>query len=326
MSVSDGLHVVIGGSGGTGRALTRELATRGHRVRAVNRSGRVPGTRADVEVMAGDATDPTSMREVCGGASVVYNAVNVPLGEWRERLPAVIDGVLAGARAADARMVFVDDTWMYGRVSGPMTENLPHRPVSNKGVLRAWLAERVLAAHSRGEVRTVIGRATELYGPSVESVLGRNLFGPATGRAPAVWVGDWDQPLGPTFIADFAHGLAELGEQEAALGRAWHLPTPPPTTARAFFERVFSQAGRPMQALRLTAAASSALSLAWPLMREGGEMLYQFRQPHSVDATAYRTAFGPGRVTSYERGIEATLGWYRRTRGRTLRRPSVPQG
>jgi nucleoside-diphosphate-sugar epimerase len=276
--------------------------------------------------MAGDATDPISMQEVCRGASVVYNAVNVPLGQWRRSFPAAVDGVLAGARAADALMVFVDDTWMYGQVTGPMTEDLPHRPVSNKGVLRAWLAERVLAAHSSGRVRTMIGRATELYGPSVESVLGRNLFGPAVGRAPAVWVGDWDQPLGPTYIADFAHGLAELAEHEAALGKAWHLPTPPPTSARDFFALVFSQAHRSLQAVRLTATASRALGIAWPVMREGAEMLYQFRQPHSVDASAYRTAFGTGQVTSYEQGIEATLDWYRSKHGEHVRTLTEARG
>jgi nucleoside-diphosphate-sugar epimerase len=49
----------------------------------------------------------------------------------------------------------------------------------------------------------------------------------------------------------------------------------------------------------------------WPIAREGAEMLYQFRQPHSVDATAYRSAFGSGRVTPYEEGIQRTLEWYR---------------
>jgi nucleoside-diphosphate-sugar epimerase len=258
------------------------------------------------------------MEEVCRDAGVVYNAVNVPFLQWRESFPAAVDGVLAGARAADARMVFVDDTWMYGRVDRPMTEDLPYRPVSDKGVLRAWLAERVLAAHTSGRVRTVIGRAPELYGPAVESVLGRNVFGPAVGRGPAVWVGQLDQPLGPMFIDDFASGLADLGEHEAALGRAWHVPTPPPTTARAFLESLSAQARRPLRVLRLGATAARALGLAWPVLREGAEMLYQFRQPHSVDATAYRTVIGPGQVTSYTEGIEATLRWYRDTPSRTL--------
>ena len=304
------VHVVVGASGGTGSALVRELAGRGRRVRAVNRSGRLAAPNG-VEVVAGDATDPVRMRQVCRDAGVVYNAVNVTFTQWRTFFPMAVDGVLAGARAADARLVFVDDTWMYGRVSAPMTEDLPHRPVSDKGVLRAWLAERVLAAHARGHVRTVIGRAPELYGPAVESVLGRNVFGPAVGRGRAVWVGDLDQPLGPMFIDDFAHGLAELGEHDAALGRAWHLPTPEPTTARAFLDLIGVEAGREMPRLRLTPTAVRLLGLVWPVARDGAEVLYQFRQPHSVDATAYRSTFGPGQVTAYEQGIEQTLRWYR---------------
>jgi nucleoside-diphosphate-sugar epimerase len=317
MDDAEKLHVVVGASGGTGSALVRELTTRGRRVRAVNRSGRVTAPPG-VEVLAGDATDLERMREVCRGAGVVYNAVNVPFQRWRESFPAAVDGVLAGARAAGARMVFVDDTWMYGRVSGPMTEDLPYRPVSNKGVLRAWLAERVLAAHASGQVRTVIGRAPELYGPAVESVLGRNVFGPALTRGPALWVGDLDQPLGPMFIDDFAFGLAVLGEREAALGKAWHVPTSVPTTARAFLAEVSAQAHRPVKTLRLGATAAHALGLVWPVAREGAEMLYQFRQPHTLDATAYRSAFGPGKVTTYQEGIARTLDWYRSTPSRGL--------
>mgnify|MGYP006197332763 CR=1 FL=1 len=37
-----------------------------------------------------------------------------------------MDGVLAGAESTGARMVFVDDTWMYGRTTGWMTEDLPY--------------------------------------------------------------------------------------------------------------------------------------------------------------------------------------------------------
>ena len=317
MNDADKLHVVVGGSGGTGSALVRELHGRGRRVRAVNRSGQMEAP-AGVEVVAGDATDADRMREVCRGAGVVYNAVNVPFQRWREDFPAAIDGVLAGAQSVDALMVFVDDTWMYGRVSAPMTEDLPYRPVSNKGVLRAWLAERVLAANAGGHVRTVIGRAPELYGPGVESVLGRNIFAPARVWGLALWVGELDQPLGPMFIDDFAFGLANLAEHESALGRAWHLPTPAPTTARAFLAEVSAQVHRPVRAVRLQASTARGLGLAWPVLREGAEMLYQFRQPHSVDASDYRTAFGDGQVTPYTEGIARTLDRYRTSPGRSL--------
>jgi nucleoside-diphosphate-sugar epimerase len=306
------VHVVIGASGATGSALVRELVSRGRRVRAVNRSGsaRVP---RGVEVLAGDATDPARMRAVCRDAGVVYNVVNPPFARWREAFPAAVDGVLAGAQAAGARMVFADDTWMYGRVDGPMTEDLPSRPVSDRGVLRAWLAEKVLAAHAAGRVRTVIGRAPELYGPAVESVLGRTVFGPALSGRRALWVGELDQPLAPMYIDDFAHGLARLGEADEALGAVWHLPTPEATTARELFALVSAQVGRPLRVRRLGDRAVGAVGTVWPVAREGAQMLYQFRQPHVVDAGRYQAVLGRGQVTPYEQGVKLTLDWYRTT-------------
>jgi nucleoside-diphosphate-sugar epimerase len=207
---------------------------------------------------------------------------------------------------------------MYGRVNGPMSEQQPWRPVSDKGVLRAWLAERVLMAHASGQVRTVIGRAPELYGPGVESVLGRNLFGPVLGRGRAVWVGEMDQPLGPMFIDDFAHGLAELGEKESALGSVWHLPTPAPITFRKFLDLLSRASQHPVKAVRLGTTSARALGFAWPVLREGAEMLYQFRQPHTVDASRYCRAFGPSQVTPYRYGIQRTLDWYRSSPSRPL--------
>lgn len=317
MNEGQELHVVIGASGGTGRALVRELHERGRRVRAVNRSGRAEAPPG-VEVVAADARDADQMRRVCRGATVVYNSVNPPFPQWLEAFPPAVDGVLAGAEASGARMVFVDDTWMYGRTTGPMTEDLPYRPVSNKGVLRAWLAERVLAAHQSGRVRTVIGRATELYGPAVESLLGSNIFGPAARGGVALWTGDLDQPLTPMFIDDFAHGLAELGEREEALGGVWHLPTPAPTTARHLLDLAAARSPRRMRVLRVREPAVRALGAAWPVAREGAEMLYQFRQPHVIDSGKYRAAFGPGRVTPYEQGVDRTVAWYRATPRRSI--------
>jgi nucleoside-diphosphate-sugar epimerase len=152
----------------------------------------------------------------------------------------------------------------------------------------------------------------------VESVLGRNLFGPTVEKGRVLWVGDLDQPLGPMFIDDFAYGLAELGEHDAALGEVWHLPTPAPTTARQLLKLVSAQVQRPVRAVRLDARSARVLGLVWSVAREGAEMLYQFRQPHWVDATKYRTAFTAEQVTPYEQGVEQTLRWYRNNPSRSV--------
>ncbi len=308
-SVEEGLHVVVGATGGTGRVVVRELHAAGHRVRAVNRSGRMsvpPG----VEAVGADATDAARMREVCAGAAVVYNCVNPPFLRWRELFPAAVDGVLAGASAAGAVMVFADDTWMYGRVTAPMTEDTPHRPVSGKGVLRAWVAARVLAAPHRGVARTVVGRAGELFGPGVESVFGANLFGAALRGRTARWFGRLDQPLTPMFIDDFARGLVTLGERAAAHGAVWHVPHPDPVTGREFVDAIFAAAGTRTRVTAHGTTAVRALGLVSPVAREGAEMIYQFEMPFVVDGSRFLRAFG-AKTTPVEEAVRSTLDWYR---------------
>jgi nucleoside-diphosphate-sugar epimerase len=319
---SEGLHVVVGASGGTGSAIVRELHATGHRVRAINRSGRMiapPG----VEVVAADATDAGQMRRACAGAAVVYNCVNPPFARWRELFPAAVDGVLAGAAAAGAVLVLADDTWMYGRVAEPMTEDTPHRPVSGKGVLRAWLAERVLATHHRGEVRVVVGRAGELFGPGVESVLGRNLFVPAQRGGTARWFGRLDRPLTPMFVDDFARGLIVLGDRAEAHGAARHVPHPDPLTGRALVEMIFRAAGTTSRVTALPTTAVRALGLVSPLARHGAEMIYQFEMPFVVDGSRFLRAFG-AKTTPVEDAVATTLDWYRTTTA--SRTPARPVG
>ena len=314
MAESDGLHVVVGGSGATGRLIVRELAARGKLVRAVNRSGQAPVPEG-VKVLAADATEPPSMREACRDAAVVYHCAMPPFRRWIELFPPMMEAVIEGAASADAKLVFADDTWMYDNPEGPMTEDLPYRPVSSKGVLRAWLAEMLMRAHDRGTVRATIGRAGELYGPAVESVLGRNLFGAALKGRKARFIGDPDVPLTPTFIEDFARGLVMLGEREEALGEVWHVPTAEPTTGRQFVRTIFEECGEDAKLGAVGSRVAKVLGLFWPMAREGAEIVYQFEMPFVVDSGKYARAFGEDKATPYREGIKRTIEWYHRNLG-----------
>ena len=70
------LHVVFG-AGQVGIPLARLLASRGHAVRLVSRSGRtLPGADRGIEVVASDARDAAATRAVVQGASAVYHCMN----------------------------------------------------------------------------------------------------------------------------------------------------------------------------------------------------------------------------------------------------------
>ena len=310
-------HVVVGASGGIGRAVCADLVRRGLPVRAVTRSG-TPVEGA--EAVAADATDAPAMRDVCRDAAVVHHCVNPPFTTWRAAFPAATRALLAAAGAAGARLVFADDTWMYGKVDAPMREDTTVAPVSSKGVLRAWLAEMVLAAHARGEVETVIGRAPELWGPGVESLLAAGIFGEAAQGRTVRWPGDPDLPMTAGYTPDVGAALVELSLAPAsATGRVWHTPVPPAITGRQFVERVFAAAGHEPRIGRITPAMVAAMRLVSPIAREGAELLYQFEQPFLVDDSAFRASFAT-RATDWDDGIAATLAWYRADPDRTRRR------
>ena len=102
------LHVVLGGTGGVGSAVVRELVARGKRVRVVTRQ-KAQHLPARVEFMAGDVSDPQSARTVSEGASVVYLCTNPPYNKWAELFPPMLKGAIAGASANNAKLVLADN-------------------------------------------------------------------------------------------------------------------------------------------------------------------------------------------------------------------------
>jgi nucleoside-diphosphate-sugar epimerase len=243
------VHVVVGAAGAAGRQVVKYLHLGGHRVRAVTRDGRGVGTPG-VELAAADASNQQSVAAACRGAAVVYHCVMPPIQRWTADFPTITDVLLDGAASVGARLVFADDTWMYGRVNGPMTEDNPYRPVSHKGVLRAWLAERMLHAAASGRLAVSIVRAGELYGPGVRSLIAGNVFAAALRGRPVHWVGNPDLPLTPTFIGDFGRALATVGVSDSSAGVVWHVPHPGVTTGRELAAEACRQAGARLRLFR----------------------------------------------------------------------------
>lgn len=305
MTGAPDLHVVIGAGGATGRLVTRELHERGLRVRAVTRDGRDVGT-AGVERHAADALDTTSMVRACGGARSVYFCAMPVFARWQADFPVMTDALLRAAAAAGARLVYADNTWMYGRVAGPMTEDTPYRPISSRGTLRAWLAERMLAAGLAGRLPVSVVRAGELYGPGVSSLIADSVFRAAARGRRVHWFGNPDLPLTPTFVGDFARTLVAVGCYDSGWATTWLVPHPDATTGRELAATACRLAGTQ---LRLSAHGTRQVQLLGtilPLARAGAEVIYQLEQPFVLDGSRAASAFNL-RPTAYDAGVVATL-------------------
>jgi nucleoside-diphosphate-sugar epimerase len=303
MSDNEGIHVVFG-TGPVGLAVMDELVRKGERVWMVNRSGRASVPHG-VEVVGGDATDPTFTREASDGASVVYFALNPPYNKWPELFPPLQAGVLEGAASAGAKLIAMENLYMYGPTAGrPLTEDLPYAPNTRKGMVRATMSKELMEAHSSGKVRVAI---------VLVSAAGEQVFGRAVRGKSAQVAGDPDQPHTYTYVPDIGRGLAILGECEEALGQAWHLPRPETLTTRQFVEMIFEEVGEPARIQAAPKILLRAMGLFNPGMRELIEMLYEFEEPFVVDDSKFEEAFGE-HATLLKGAIGETVRWYRSKR------------
>jgi nucleoside-diphosphate-sugar epimerase len=308
-------HVIFG-TGAIGLATLNALLRRGETVRMVNRSGSAH-VSDDVEVVAGDAADPQFTVDATRGARVVYQTLNPPYERWVEEFPALQAGVLAAAEAQGARLVSMENVYMYGRPAGrPLTETRDYAAHTKKGKLRGRMAQELLAAHQAGRVAVAIGRASDYFGPGggAQSNLGDRVFQAALAGKTASVLGDPDQPHTYTYIPDIGEGLAVLGEHPDAPGQVWHLPNDPNTrTTRELVDVVFNLAGQAHTRLRQVHPLLIRLAaLTNRTLRELPEMQYQFEEPFIVDSSKITNTLGV-HATPVEQALADTLATYPRS-------------
>lgn len=303
-------HVVFG-TGQVGRHVVEQLVSHGIDVTAVNRSGR--GQIAGAQIVAGDATDPAFTTEVAAGADAVYFCLNATnYAQWASEFPPLQRGVLAGAEAAGARLVVLDNLYAYGPTGGrPLVETMQERPTSTKAATRAAMTAELLQAHAAGRVEVAIGRASDYFGPgAAHSALGETVFGTAlTGRTAQV-MGDPDQPHSYSYTPDVAAALITLATHPDATGSIWHLPVGQTRTTRQVIDTVYGLAGHKPRSFAAGRTTLTLFGLVRPAMREYLHTLYQFTDPWVVDDAKFRAAFGD-HSTPLDDALAATLQWYR---------------
>jgi nucleoside-diphosphate-sugar epimerase len=304
-------HVVLG-AGTIGTTIAEQLAVAGESVRLVSRSGRSPGI-AGVEAVAADLSNPLAVRAAAAGAHVAYFACQPAYTDWPKGFPPLAEGVLGGLAGTGTRLAVVDNTYMYGPSGGrPMVEDLPYAATTRKGIARAKLAERFMAAHRAGDVPIVIARASDYFGPrGATTSVGDRFFPPLLAGKAVQVLGDVDAPHSNTYVPDFARTLIELGRRDEALGEIWHVPTAPAVSQRRFAEMAAAAAGVPVPKLsRMTKPMLRLAGFFVPAAREMIEMAYEFEESFLLDCSKNDRAFGL-RPTPLEEALVDTVAWWR---------------
>ena len=315
--MNDGLKHVVLGAGPLGTSLAGLLATEGKEVRLFsimdNPAYDMPGT----EPNAIDGADLTQVRQACAGASVIYLCLNAHFVDWYALFPPRLEKGMEAAAAAEAKLVYHDNVYMYGPVDGPLTEKLPNTTKTRKGKLRGEMADQVLAAHRSGKVTAVIGRSADMYGPgalnsSFNSTLGQRHFYPLLNGKTVDILGDIDKPHTYAFVVDVARGLIRLAEQDDADGQVWHIPAAPTLSQRELMTLAFEEAELPpkIRGSKISGYILRVIGRFQKDVAEVSEMLYQFEKPLVVSHQKFELAYG-AIPTPHREALRQTLEWYR---------------
>jgi nucleoside-diphosphate-sugar epimerase len=121
------------------------------------------------ETIAADMLNYPQVLKAVQGSDTVYLLVGITynIKIWRRDWPVIMRNVINACKESGAKLIFFDNVYMYGKVDGEMTEETPYNPTSKKGVVRAQVATMLQEEMKKGNIRAIIARAVDFYGPGV---------------------------------------------------------------------------------------------------------------------------------------------------------------
>ncbi len=227
---------------------------------------------------------------------------------WVEEFPALQASIVAAAQAAGAPLMVVENLYGYGPHAGVLTEDLPMRPTTRKGAVRAEMWQSLQDAAAHDGLRMAVVRASDFIGPGVEgSAFGTRFFEPLRKGKPAQTAGDVDALHSVTYVPDLGEALVRVAEDDTSWGRAWHAPCAPAVTQRRLAEMAAATIGRAGAIRSAPAWMLRGLGVFVKPVGEMVEMLYEFDTDFVVDSSAFTSHFAM-EATPLETALAAVMG------------------
>jgi len=303
------LHVVLGASGIIGQAVVDELTLKKLKIRTVGRTKKTAD--ADHWVKA-DLLHAEQAIRVLEGASYVYLCVGIAYNSniWAKEWPVVMQNVITACERAKAKLIFVDNVYMYGPapLKVPFDESHAQNPSSKKGEIRKIIADMLMDAHKEGRIKIVIGRSADFYGPNaINSSFYISFIKRMKMGQNALSLGKVDVKHTYSYTLDNGSALVALALDEDTYGQVWHLPVSRPVTATEVVNVLNEILGTGKSVKMLPRFLFYIMAVLTSPIKEIKEMSYQFDDPYIMNDDKFRKHFPDFRITALEDGLRAMV-------------------
>jgi len=309
--------LVLGGLGFIGASVSRQLAAQGRQVTALSRSLALhPATTrsltaAGVRVAEGNVSDSVTMAAVIADHDLIVNlagesgavrSMESPLddldGNCRANL-VVLDAIRR--HNPGAKLLFVGSRLQYGRPSAlPVNEDHPRDALCVHAVHKNTIEEYLRVYARLFGLRYSVARVTNPYGPGQPAarvaygVVNRMIHLALTNQAVPIY-GDGLQQRDYVFVDDTAAALIQLGDSDAADGRAFNVGSGTGTALADMARTIIDAAG-----------GGRIEHVAWPKLAEQIET-----GDFVADVSRIHREIGWAPQTSLAEGIERTVAFHR---------------
>ena len=304
------MQTILGSGGAIGIELAKSLKKYTSEIRLVSRNPKKVN-ETDV-LMSADLMEIADVRKAVSGSTVVYLTAGIQYNAklWNQNWPRIMRNVISACMESNVKLVFFDNIYMYDpEYLDGMNEETPVNPSSEKGKIRAKIANMILDEVKKGNLSALIARSADFYGPGIKntSMLNEMVFKPLSKGKSANWMMSANFKHSFTFTPDAGKATALLGNTLEAYNQVWHLPTAlNPFTGKEWIEKIAKELDVKPRYQVAPKFLVSIMGWFMPIMKEMVEMLYQYNRDYDFNSSKFEKTF-KFQPTSYMDGISEVV-------------------
>lgn len=308
-------HLIIGFTGGIGRATAKALIEKGESVvalvRNLQKAEKYAQGLSGIELIQGDAANLSDIEKALENCSTLFYCANVPYPNWQSEARELLSVSITAAINKKAKLVFPGNVYVFGKAQQSLVnEGHPHTALTKKGKIRIEMEQMLVRANKESGLRYSIVRMPDFYGPFVINGFYDKIFQNALRGKKLQWFGGLNVPIELIYIEDGGEAMALAGLSSKGDGMQFNVPGYSETTAKKFLKEISKQAGKHSKISSINIEFFVALAgLFNPMAKEFKEMMYLKSERLIMTGELFRTTFDTLPATPYEEGIRKTLEW-----------------
>ena len=163
------MQTILGSGGAIGVELAKVLRNYTDTIRLVSRTPEK--VNPEDELISADLTNAEDVMKAVEGSEIVYITAGLPYSTkiWTTTWPVVMKNIIEACKKHNAKLVLFDNIYMYdGNHLNGMKEDTPINPPSKKGKVREEVSSLIINEFNRGEMKALIARSADFYGPLIK--------------------------------------------------------------------------------------------------------------------------------------------------------------